>query len=310
MTVAEIEGDAVLFYNDDVPKIADLFEQSRQTFLNFHHHLRRYETERICRCGACRTASSLTLKFIIHKGIVEKIKVKEHEKLHGPDVILAHRLLKNSIEDNEYILFTDGFETDPELKNRWSIDSQKGTDTYDNQNEVGYKYFLLNSLHKDVPDPAITLLPKLKAEKINVKNTINAPIDLIYENFTDLNKRLEWNDDIRDINTHGKNLNKSGSLHTCLIGSDSLDIRSLGREESKNKIIYGERIDQFKGLKDIISIYTFEKIGGKTLVTAEVDYKIKSWLGKLLKPIIKMMLLNQTIKGFMKLKKVSEEHAG
>jgi len=99
-------------------------------------------------------------------------------------------------------------------------------------------------------------------------------------------------------------------LHTCLIGTDSLDINSLGRLESKDKIIYGERLNEFKGLKDIISIFTFEKQGDKTLVNVEIDYKIKSWPGRLIKPMIRKMLMNQTIKGIKKLKKVSEEHAG
>ena len=95
MNVSEIEGDAVLFFKEDAPSITDLIEQCRQTFINFHSYLRRYDTERICRCGACETAAQLSLKFIIHQGDVEKISIKDHQKIHWLDVILDNRLIKN-----------------------------------------------------------------------------------------------------------------------------------------------------------------------------------------------------------------------
>ncbi len=313
LTVSEIEGDAVFFFKEDIPAVADLVEQCKNTFINFHNHLRRYDTERICRCGACETASRLTLKFIIHKGIVDKINIKDFQKLHGSDVILAHRLLKNSIDDNEYILFTDDFKTDPgwpALATENWIRTCKGADSYDDQDEIAYSYIPLKNLHKHISEPTVVAFPELKAEKINYENTISAPIDLIYENFTNLDKRQEWNEEIRETILHGGNLSRSGSLHTCLIGPDSLDIESIGRLESEDKIIYGERLNEFKGLKDIISIYTFEKQGDKTYVKVEVGYKIKSWLGKLMKPVVRKKLMNQTIKGVEKLKKISEEHAG
>jgi hypothetical protein len=102
MSVSEIEGDAVLFFKEEVPSVSALIEQCQQTFINFHNHLRRYNTERICRCGACETAAQLSLKFIIHKGDVEKINIKDHHKLHGSDVIIAHKLLKNPIDGTSH----------------------------------------------------------------------------------------------------------------------------------------------------------------------------------------------------------------
>lgn len=93
------------------------------------------------------------------------------------------------------------------------------------------------------------------------------------------------------------------------MGSYSLDIESIGRLENKDQIVYGERLNEFKGLQGIISIYTFEKSGDQTIIKIEIDYKIKSWFGKLIKPLVRKMLIKQTRNGLMKLKKISDENA-
>ena len=87
-----------------------------------------------------------------------------------------------------------------------------------------------------------------------------------------------------------------------------MDIESLGRVENDDKIIYGERLNEFKGLRDIISIYTFEKKGDTTVVNVEVDFKIKSFFGRIMKSMVRKMLRKQTEDGLTKLKKVSEKN--
>jgi hypothetical protein len=311
MSVSEIEGDAVLFFKEDIPLISDLIEQCQQTFINFHNHLRRYDTERICRCGTCETATQLSLKFIIHKGHVEKINIKNHQKLYGSDVILAHMLLKNSILENEYILITDQDELDRssiEIDKKEWITVKRGSDTYKNFGKYNYSYIPIKNLLKKLVEPSQISFPGLGPDKIIIEITINAPVDLIYENFTNLEKRMEWNENIKEINLHGKSLNKTGSVHTCLVGSYSLDIESIGRMENNNQIVYGERTNKFRGLRDIIKIYFFEKKKDKTIVRVEVDFKIKSWIGKLMKPMVRKMLKKETGNGLKKLKIASEKN--
>ncbi|NQU88329.1 MAG: DUF2652 domain-containing protein [Mariniphaga sp.] len=313
MSVSEIEGDAVLFFKEDVPSVPDLIEQCKHTFINFHNHLRRYDTERICKCGACETATRLTLKFIIHKGEVGKINIKDHQKLHGPEVILAHKLLKNSISENEYILITDQFKQElssVEIQPEERISIKRGSDLYKEMGDFDYSYIPIKSFLNELTESSQISFPGLSTNKISITNTIDASVELIYENFTNLEKRMEWNEDIKEIIMKDNGLNKAASLHTCLVGSYSLDIESIGRMENKSQIIYGERLNEFKGLHDIISIYTFEKEEGQTHIQVEVDYKIKSWIGKLLNPLIRKMLIKQTKDGIIKLKKVSEKNAG
>lgn len=62
-----------------------------------------------CRCEDCKSLQRLTLKFIIHYGNLGSVIVKNCCKLFGLELIVAHRLLKNSIPHKEYILLSDAF---------------------------------------------------------------------------------------------------------------------------------------------------------------------------------------------------------
>jgi hypothetical protein len=166
----------------------------------------------------------------------------------------------------------------------------------------------LNNLHNDIPVLPPVTFPGLSAEKLIFKSEIDAPIDIVYENYTNFDRRLEWNPDIKDIITKDNRLNQTGSVHSCLVGPYTLDIESLGRLENNERIIYGERLNEFKRLRDVITMYTFEKKEGKTEVMVEIDYKVKSFFGRLIKPMIKKVLTKQTEDTLVRLKKVSEEN--
>ena len=108
LEVCEVEGDAIFFYRlGDKPDMQSLLNQVEKMFTRFHEHLKLYEHQRICSCGACKTAVQLSLKIVAHFGEVTGIAVKDHKKLFGKDVILIHRLLKNHLDQKEYVLFTD-----------------------------------------------------------------------------------------------------------------------------------------------------------------------------------------------------------
>jgi hypothetical protein len=52
-TLAEIEGDAVLFYRKGVPlSRAQLVDQCLRIFSNFHQRLMVIERDTVCQCGA------------------------------------------------------------------------------------------------------------------------------------------------------------------------------------------------------------------------------------------------------------------
>ncbi|HEX7927821.1 MAG TPA: DUF2652 domain-containing protein, partial [bacterium] len=59
---------------------------------------------------ACTGVGKLRIKAILHYGEVAVKQVRQFQELAGTSVIIAHRLLKNSVQKDEYILVTEAFE--------------------------------------------------------------------------------------------------------------------------------------------------------------------------------------------------------
>ena len=113
MRFVKLEGDAVFCYADtemfrEGERLVELIEACYFDFSNRVLDMTRATT---CPCGACAAIGSLGLKFVTHYGsyVVERDGIRED--LAGPDVILAHRLLKNTISNGDgpqaYAFFTE-----------------------------------------------------------------------------------------------------------------------------------------------------------------------------------------------------------
>jgi len=112
LQVSKIEGDAVFFYavaDDDAATAKDVLRQAVAFSKAFAAKERELIGRSYCTCDACTQIDKLKLKIILHFGDVAFKRVKHFEELAGRDVILIHRLLKNSIPSKEYILMTKAF---------------------------------------------------------------------------------------------------------------------------------------------------------------------------------------------------------
>ncbi len=106
LKLAKLEGDAAFFWvpNGDARVVCGRLPEMRQAFLARRE---RFKKEALCDCRSCEQLGSLSLKFVAHVGEVAEQKVKRHMELAGVDVILVHRMLKNSVPIPEYVLMTD-----------------------------------------------------------------------------------------------------------------------------------------------------------------------------------------------------------
>jgi uncharacterized protein YndB with AHSA1/START domain len=105
MDVSQVEGDAILFVSGlAMPEVVQAVEA---TFVAFHRRLRDMQAVTTCPCSACASIGMLKLKFVVHHGTFSRQRLGNVEQLHGTDVIVAHRLLKNSVPSKEYLLVTD-----------------------------------------------------------------------------------------------------------------------------------------------------------------------------------------------------------
>jgi len=105
MDVSQVEGDAILFISGlTTPEVVAALEG---TFVAYHRRLRDMQAVTTCPCSACANIGILKLKFVVHHGKFSRQRLGNVEQLHGADVIVPHRLLKNHVPSKEYLLVTD-----------------------------------------------------------------------------------------------------------------------------------------------------------------------------------------------------------
>jgi len=107
LKLAKLEGDAAFFWEPDGNAnvlVCDRLRRMRQSFLA---RRQRIKTDIACECASCSQLDNLSLKFVAHQGEVAEQKVKRHVELAGVDVILLHRMLKNTVPVPEYVLMTE-----------------------------------------------------------------------------------------------------------------------------------------------------------------------------------------------------------
>lgn len=105
MDVSQVEGDAILFISG--MSTLEVVTALEGTFVAFHRRLRDMQAVTTCPCSACANIGILRLKFVVHHGQFSRQRLGSVEQLHGTDVIVAHRLLKNKVPSKEYLLVTD-----------------------------------------------------------------------------------------------------------------------------------------------------------------------------------------------------------
>jgi hypothetical protein len=218
LKISEIEGDAILFFRPGAPPSAkQLVEQARTMFVNFHTQLKRYEFLRLCQCGACVGANQLTLKIVAHFGPASVVQVRQHAKLIGKDVIVAHRLLKNSLEQREYLLLTRELLAALKESNGSLEGFADGVDSYEEIGAVEYKYLPLTKYREEVkcekPEPFTVKNPHKEMELLQ---HIQAPAERVYQTLIDLPGRMNWIEGIKRVELRDDKPNQLGTKHRCV----------------------------------------------------------------------------------------------
>jgi uncharacterized protein YndB with AHSA1/START domain len=110
--LAKFEGDAAFVYAVTDKVDGTLLQDSIEcAYFAFRKRLRSIKQSTTCECNACSRMQDLDLKFVTHHGEFIKHKMAGREELAGRDVILIHRLLKNSVNErfggHAYALYSD-----------------------------------------------------------------------------------------------------------------------------------------------------------------------------------------------------------
>lgn len=114
LRLAKLEGDAVFLYaRQEGSRVEwraalDLIGARLLGFFEaFRNRVRELAASTTCTCSACNHLGKLELKVIVHQGEALFHEVAGFRELAGVDVILIHRLLKNSVSAHEYLLLTE-----------------------------------------------------------------------------------------------------------------------------------------------------------------------------------------------------------
>lgn len=110
--VNKLEGDAVFSISTDPTLDGEgLVEVIEGTYLAFRNRLLSLSQATSCGCPSCDLVPRLDLKLIAHSGRFSRQRIAGKDELVGRDVIIAHRLLKNSLTvagaGSGYMLVTD-----------------------------------------------------------------------------------------------------------------------------------------------------------------------------------------------------------
>lgn len=112
LRLAKLEGDAAFTYalqeKVDGSMLLDTVESA---YFAFRRRLQNIRQATTCRCNACVQIPNLNLKFFAHAGSFVRQRIMGREELAGTDVIIVHRLMKNTVTETTglrgYALFTD-----------------------------------------------------------------------------------------------------------------------------------------------------------------------------------------------------------
>lgn len=303
-TLAEIEGDAVLFYRKGAPlQREQIVDQCLSMFSNFHRQLMVIERDTICQCGACQSATNLTLKFIAHFGYIKEIKVAQFVKATGVDMIVAHRLLKNDVDSHEYILMTEPCcdavgrsNANPMLA--WSKSSQ----TYPVIGKVDYQFATLTEYKARIPLPPAR--PSFVVDKgnDNLEIVINAPVRTVYQTLINVDKRPEWSADEDSINREMTS-ERIGMKHNCAFMGMALINTAVHGEFGNDHALYSEQVEIPDIGLTVTAYYDLYADDGSTRLNFNVN-----WMGAALPPENKQGMMDGQAVNLELLKGVCENN--
>ncbi len=266
LELSEIEGDALLLYRKGkAPNCQELLAQIQKMYISFHTHLKKYETQRICSCGACCSANNLELKFIAHYGEMAETVINNRPGLFGKAVIAAHRLLKNKINSNEYTLFSNELMSACPTWSKMTEVIWGETFQLEEEYDFGtarYSYAELKNLAKLVPEPKPEDLgiPGATQNVLEMEGVIESPLDVTFNVISDYYFRsefLEWQ--FGEDNQNHK-IFQNGSMHKCIVNEKGSGSTFVAHDYSfdQNKVTFVES-DHKDGVSLVWTLLAIEK---------------------------------------------------
>lgn len=223
--LAKFEGDAAFVYAvTDKVDGSVLQDGVEAAYFAFRRRLRDIKTATTCECNACSKMQTLDLKFVAHHGEFIKQKMGGRQELAGRDVILIHRLLKNSVTerfgDHAYALYSDGcikaMGIDPAL--------QGLTEHHETIDILGQVTCWVRDLADAWQKENERIRVEVKREDAGMllEFDVAAPRATVWEHFTVPGHRPKWQaaDEVRETAVAGRR--GAGTTNHCMHGEHAI----------------------------------------------------------------------------------------
>lgn len=287
LSLAEVEGDALFFYKEgDVPSQEKLLAQIETMFTAFYSHLKMLEKNRICPCNACATAPELQLKIVAHCADLKFIEIRDTRKPFGPQVIEAHRLLKNSIDSDNYALISSELATYIELPLDYGsrvFQFENGADVYDGKN-VEYIYALIDQEKLNLSNIYQAKKVKLdQAPKLFAEKEYPVSAATLYEYITNYTYRQNWLRGVDSFEFNKNEVTRAGTEHVCVVNGKHLNIVTVTKDVESEQLIYGEMTSSVFPFDIFYQFYTISPAGpNRSILLTEAYWEAKSIFKKIL----------------------------
>jgi hypothetical protein len=156
LEVAKLEGDAVFLFcrkqnsSKSWPETKRVIGEKLLAFFRmFSQKVGELSRSTTCTCSACTHIDELRLKVVVHSGEALFHHVFSFLELAGVDVIIVHRLLKNSVTADQYLLLTEAARHDLEFASQIPLVS--GSETYGEIGRINTLVYLPASLSTAAP---------------------------------------------------------------------------------------------------------------------------------------------------------------
>jgi uncharacterized protein YndB with AHSA1/START domain len=224
--LAKLEGDAAFMEaaeaDIDGSLLLDVIERC---YFGFRRRRRDVRQATSCECDACMRIPDLNLKFVAHTGLVVRQSMAGLEELIGRDVIVVHRLLKNTVNEvtdaAAYALLTDACTSALGLE-PVALGMTRHTETYDVVGEVpGWFLDLERRWREEDARARVRIGPQDAALETDLPTS--APPQLVWEAITTPGGRMGWSLGVTAVTTDSETGRREvGATNHCMHGKDDI----------------------------------------------------------------------------------------
>jgi hypothetical protein len=225
--LAKLEGDAAFCYVIAETLDASLLQDTiERCYFAFRRRLRDIQNASSCDCNACVLIPGLDLKLIVHHGLVGRQRIAGSEELVGSEVILVHRLLKNTVEESlrmhAYALYTDAVVELIGLVDPARLGLVRHNEAYEVMGAVGcWVRDLAAAWSAELASTRVFVEPK--DAMLTIAADLPGPPEVVWEWVNSPIRRPQWQGGVIAIETDAEGGRFGvGTVNHCIHGKDAV----------------------------------------------------------------------------------------